>query len=730
MGYCNTIRKSCVPHDRFWCAFGPKSSSSPPHTRKCVIDGDGNEASSQGASNSKKKRRPPLNKGMLLRGCQCHFQVKRLANEPDVGVILYIHPYHTNVDDEVCHSSSHDGDSSKFSPWISMHKKVWIANMLFCGFSPQQVMEKHIQAMQALHTQTTMDPTYSMVRDDFLSIKDVLNIGQKLSIDEYQWHDNDAESVRRWCMENKGNIFVYQHQDEKNSLDFVLGIQTPWQREMCFKHGNANLLAMDATFGTNKYKFNLYTILVFDSHRNGVPIAWVLTASATFESTRTWLTCFRNSMLDHHKSWEPGACMVDDAEQEIAALRVVFHQPILLCLWHVKRCWLKHLIRKVKDWPKRAEMFRALGAIMNMQGTCTSTEEVTKEEAKIMLESFYNQYSQENEFIMYLKTYWESKIEMWVWATRNFPHVGQDTNGSIEAYHGQLKSKFLGSTKRLVAQRVDWLLHKLTTSCLPHYWFLQQLKDNGFRRNNSIDMVVENSYQRALQIPDGHVTFVDTSKGVALVESISSPGQGYTVFNTDCEWACCTCKWAEQGNICKHQIKVMLMRGDTQASLVKQCMDMYKSWQLGRQPRGRMEAFSSAESPPTSVCAPMEEGEHEHFDSSTTQVNIQPLRQIFEELLVTVGGDKALIKEASDGLRRTLAHVNLVKAQPDMEAFSTMEDGFSNTLKRAKPFIEKRSSRRQERRSVHPFSRPEKQRKVSMQAKLDKKAKSATPNIL
>ena len=35
---------------------------------------------------------------------------------------------------------------------------------------------------------------------------------------------------------------------------FILGIQTPWQKDMCRKYGHDNVLAMDSTFGTNKYK--------------------------------------------------------------------------------------------------------------------------------------------------------------------------------------------------------------------------------------------------------------------------------------------------------------------------------------------------------------------------------------------------------------------------------------------------------------------------------------------
>ena len=163
---------------------------------------------------------------------------------------------------------------------------------------------------------------------------------------------------------------------------------------------------------------------------------------------------------------------------------------------------------------------------------------------------------------------------MWVRASRIVPHSGQDTNGAIEAYHGVLKYKFLGGSKLMRGRRVDWLLHKLTTTCLPYYWYVQMLKDNGFVRNNAIEKVVLNSYERALTIPDDSVTFHEHESGAtAFVQSVSSPSLLHIVYNADSKWACCTCTWAELGNICKHQLKVLKMTGISHNIMLQQCMD-------------------------------------------------------------------------------------------------------------------------------------------------------------
>lgn len=94
----------------------------------------------------------------------------------------------------------------------------------------------------------------------------------------------------------------------------------------------------------------------------------------------------------------------------ISTLRVVFNLPVYLCLWHVRRCWLKHLVRKVKDWPTRAAMFRMLGNIMNMRGGSSSSYEITKDEAREMICKFKEDFQSEKEFLHYFEMQWQPKI--------------------------------------------------------------------------------------------------------------------------------------------------------------------------------------------------------------------------------------------------------------------------------------------------------------------------------
>ncbi len=40
----------------------------------------------------------------------------------------------------------------------------------------------------------------------------------------------------------------------RQNMSFIMGIQTPWQREVMIEHGHQEGVAIDATFGTNEKK--------------------------------------------------------------------------------------------------------------------------------------------------------------------------------------------------------------------------------------------------------------------------------------------------------------------------------------------------------------------------------------------------------------------------------------------------------------------------------------------
>jgi hypothetical protein len=72
----------------------------------------------------------------------------------------------------------------------------------------------------------------------------------------------------------------------------------------------------------------------------------------------------------------------------------------------------------VKEWPKRASMFRELGNIINMRSKSNNdTWHHIRDEVWSMLQNFYQLFAEEEGFISYFKCEWEVKIgtyNLWV----------------------------------------------------------------------------------------------------------------------------------------------------------------------------------------------------------------------------------------------------------------------------------------------------------------------------
>ena len=68
-------------------------------------------------------------------------------------------------------------------------------------------------------------------------------------------------------------------------------------------------------------QYQLYTLMVFDKHRNGVPIAWVISSRNTTGDLSNWLSSLFIARLKERSDWIVRAFITDDAVAEIEALR-------------------------------------------------------------------------------------------------------------------------------------------------------------------------------------------------------------------------------------------------------------------------------------------------------------------------------------------------------------------------------------------------------------------------
>lgn len=156
---------------------------------------------------------------------------------------------------------------------------------------------------------------------------------------------------------------------------------------------------------------------------------------------------------------------------------------------------------------------------------------------------------------------------MWLTTMKTFPLASQESSGAIEAYHVKLKAKLYDDSHLGALQRVDWLVHKLTTELHSSYWLDRYADESDSFQNVKEEYIASTSWYRALQIPDAAVSFESRQQSqhhFAKVLSQKDNNITRLVWNPGSEFAHCDCEWSMQGNLCKHVIKVNMICGSIQ----------------------------------------------------------------------------------------------------------------------------------------------------------------------
>ncbi|XP_044479566.1 uncharacterized protein LOC123206434 [Mangifera indica] len=514
----------------YWCSFGPENYG----------EGGGVLPSRRYRLNTRNRAARPQS----MRGCTCHFVVKRLYARPSLALIIYNDRRHVNKSGFICHGPlDRDaiGPGAKKIPYICNEIQQQTMSMIYLGIPEESVLEKHIEGIQRY---CGSNPNVNTLASQY-----VQKLGMIIRRSTHELDLDDQASIRMWVERNKKSIFFYQ--DSSETDPFILGIQTEWQLQQMIRFGHRSLMAADSTFGIKRLKYPLCTLLVFDSRQHALPIAWVITRSSAKPDVAKWMKALLDRARGVEIGWKISGFLIDDAAAEIDPIGEIFCCPVSFSLWRVRRSWLRNIVRKCSNIEIQREIFKQLGNILysiwDGRDPFAALLELTQD------------FVDQTAFIGYFKASWVPKLEMWLTTMKTLPLASQEASGAIEAYHVKLKAKLFDDSHLGALQRVDWLVHKLTTELHSSYWLDRYADESDSFQNVKEEYIASTSWHRALQIPDSAVTLDDKDRLFAKVLSQKDSSLTHLVWNPGSEFAFCDCAWSMQGNICKHIIKVNMM---------------------------------------------------------------------------------------------------------------------------------------------------------------------------
>ncbi|KAF9681162.1 hypothetical protein SADUNF_Sadunf06G0196900 [Salix dunnii] len=533
-GSISKPRVDCyLEYTLYWCSYGPEDYRDSESTM-----GDGSHTKPVTGKGSRPGRRH------MMRGCLCHFTVKRLYTRPFLALIIYNQRKHVDKTGAPCHGIldvDAVGTRAMYAPRISEELRQKVMSLLYIGISLDNIIQHHAEVVQGHGG--------PLNRDDFLTRNDVRNMERIVRNSSYKLHADDEFSVRMWVQRHQKHVFFFQ--DMSSTEPFVLGIQTDWQLQQMIHYGHSGLVASHSTFGLKKLKYPLCTLLVFDSSQNAIPVAWIITSSFVTQDIHKWIGSLAERIRSKDPSWRPNAFLVDDPSFDISFIRVAFQCRSLLCTWHLRRAWMRSLLKKCCNIDVQREMFKHLGWILYSTRSGSNADDAVEE--------FMQVYVDQCIFMDYFKRRWLPYIELWINSMRSLPVASTEPQAAIEFYHLRLKSKLFDQQHANSYTRIDWLIHTLTTGFHSLYWLDQYSAETGYFTDARDKSFLTNAWYQALQVPDVDVILDEQNLQLAKVISQTDRSLAYTLWNPGSEFSLCDCAWSRQGNICKHVIKVAIL---------------------------------------------------------------------------------------------------------------------------------------------------------------------------
>ncbi|KAJ0096007.1 hypothetical protein Patl1_15456 [Pistacia atlantica] len=510
----------------YWCSFGPDD-----HRKGGIVRPSRNTY----IPKNKNAGRPNTK-----RGCTCHFIVKRLIAEPSVALIIYNDDKHVDKNGSPCHGPQDKkaaGTRAMFAPYISEDLRLRVLSLLYVGVSVETIMQRHNESVEKQGGPCN--------RDDLLTHRYVRRQERSIRRSTYELDPDDASSIRMWVESHQSHVFFYE--DFSDYEPFTLGIQTEWQLQQMIRFGNRSLVASDSRFGTNKLKYPLHSLIVFNSDNKAIPVAWVIAPRFSSADAHRWMRALYNRVCTKDPTWKLAGFIVDDPSADVPTIRDVFQCSVLISFWRVRHAWHKNLVKRCSETEMRAEILKRLGQAVD--GICKGHG--TVDAFEYCMEDFMDA----SDFMDYFKAVWYPRIGTWITALKTLPIASQETSATMEFYHNQLKLRLLNGKDPCVYQRADWLVDRLGTKVHSYFWLDEYSGKDDFARYWKDEWVSGlTSWRKALKIPDSNVVIEGRC---AIVTDEHEGDKAYVVWNPGSQFGICNCSWAEMGYLCEHMLKVI-----------------------------------------------------------------------------------------------------------------------------------------------------------------------------
>ena len=166
----------------------------------------------------------------------------------------------------------HIGHSTDLGHPQAFQKKLRsdVAGKLSQGIEPAKVLDM------------IREDIFTIDRDSLVTQKDIHNIKNQYNISKAHKYRDDGLSVDMWMKqlseEEDNPILFYKPQHGKHTTlqddDFLLCIQTKFQREMMLRHGS-KIICAHSTHCTTQYDFYLISLLTIDEYQEAIPMGYI-----------------------------------------------------------------------------------------------------------------------------------------------------------------------------------------------------------------------------------------------------------------------------------------------------------------------------------------------------------------------------------------------------------------------------------------------------------------------